>query len=98
MRMMMRVIMSITEGNAMIKSGRMPQLWSDALARMKPEAAYFTADKGDRTAYIVLDVKDPSEMPGLAEPFFLELGAKVDFQPVMNGEDLRKGLAAIAHK
>jgi hypothetical protein len=93
--MMMRVVMSIPDGNAMIKSGRMPQFWGDALARMKPEAAYFTADKGERTAYIVLDVKDSSEMPGLAEPFFLHLGANVDFQPVMNGEDLKKGLAAV---
>ena len=44
------------------------------------------------------DILLETSMPGLAEPFFLELGAKVDFQPVMNGEDLRKGLAAIAHK
>src|SRR5438876_10461755 len=69
-RMMMRVTMSIEAGNAMIKSGRLPGFMSETLGRLKPEAAYFTADKGDRTAYLFLDVKDQSDLPSLAEPFF----------------------------
>lgn len=41
---------------------------------------------------MVFDMKDPSEMPVIAEPFFTELNAKVDFCPVMNADDLQKGL------
>jgi hypothetical protein len=38
---------------------------------MKHEAAYFYVDdEGRRCASIVIDMKDSSEMPGLAEPFF----------------------------
>jgi hypothetical protein len=43
---------------------------------------------------MVFDLKDPSEIPGIAEPFFMHLNAKVDFCPVMNAEDLQKGLEA----
>jgi hypothetical protein len=43
----------------------------------------------------VFDLKDPSEIPSIAEPFFLNFNAKVAFCPVMNAEDLQKGLAAL---
>ncbi len=32
-------------------------------------------------------------MPAIAEPFF-QMGARVEMQPVMNFEDLKKGLGA----
>jgi hypothetical protein len=95
MRMMMRVTMDVEAGNAMIKSGRMEQGLGELQARLKPEAIYFTADKGKRTVYCFLDMKDPSEMPIIAEPFFMDLNADVEFQPVMNAEDLKKGLSQL---
>lgn len=98
MRMMMRVTMGMEAANALIKSGRMAQFMAENLGRMKPEAAYFTADKGDRTAYFFVDVKDQTDMPVLAEPFFVELGAKVEFMPAMTPEDLAKGLSRVASK
>jgi hypothetical protein len=33
------------------------------------------------------------KIPVIAEPFF-EMGAKVEFHPVMNFEELKKGLSA----
>ena len=41
-------------------------------------------------------MKDSSQMPSLAEEFFNSLGADVEFIPVMNGEELQRGLAAYA--
>lgn len=98
MRTMMRVIIPVEPGNAAIKSGRLPQVLTETMGRMKPEAAYFTADKGTRTAYFVLDVKDQSEMPSLAEPFFMEFNASVEFMPVMNADDLKKGLSQVTQR
>lgn len=95
MRMMMRVTIPVEAGNAAIKSGRLPQLMGEVLGRIKPEAAYFTADAGLRTAYFFLDVSDSSQLPSLAEPFFMELNAKVEAMPAMNADDLKKGLSQL---
>ena len=92
MRTMIRVKIPVESGNASIKSGRMPQLMERVLGELKPEAAYFTTDGGIRTALLFVDFKDVADMPKLAEPFFSELNASVEFLPVMNAEDLKRGL------
>ncbi|MBT2444440.1 hypothetical protein J7E93_30960 [Streptomyces sp. ISL-36] len=96
MRMLLKVQMDTQISNEAIKSGTMPSTMEKALDALRPEAAYFTTENGCRTAYIVFDLADPSEMPKTAEPFFIELGAKITYSPVMNREDLGKGLAALA--
>jgi len=95
-RTLMRVTIPVEAGNTAVKSGRLPKVMNEQLARLKPEAAYFLADKGLRTAYLVVDLKDASEIPSLAEPFFMEFNASVEFIPVMNADDLKKGLSQIA--
>jgi hypothetical protein len=50
---------------------------------------------GRRTAYFVFDLPEPSAIPVFAEPFFVEMEAEVQFSPVMNGEDLQKGLSSL---
>src|ERR1043165_10307663 len=95
MRRMLRVTIPVEAGNAAIKSGRLQQVVGESLGRLKPEAAYFTAYKGARTAYFFIDLNDQSDIPAIAEPFFSELNASVEFLPVMNAEDLKKGLSQI---
>ena len=68
------------------------------MARMKPQSAYFTADGGTRTVYFFVEMQDQSQIPAFAEPFFSELNAEVDFQPVMTADDLKKGLSQISAK
>ncbi len=36
-----------------------------------PEAAYFLAEDGMRTALIFFDLQEPSQIPAVAEPAFL---------------------------
>jgi len=44
---------------------------------------------------MVFDLKDPSQIPVISEMFFFGLHAHIDYKPVMNAEDLRKGLSSI---
>ncbi|MEY9968444.1 hypothetical protein ABIA33_006528 [Streptacidiphilus sp. MAP12-16] len=92
MRVLMTVQMDTEKANKAIKDQALPTIMKSALDRVKPEAAYFGALDGMRTGYIVFDLKDPSDIPSVAEPFFQELGAKVAFIPVMDFNDVQSGL------
>ena len=80
----------ITEtGNAAAKAGTLGPTIEKILADLKPEAAYFFADdNGNRSGSVVFDMKDLSQIPAVAEPWFLAFNAKVSFRPVMNPQDL----------
>jgi hypothetical protein len=92
MRMMMKVKIDIEAGSRAIADGSLPQLMQQTLAALRPEAAYFGPEEGVRTAFIVFDLQDPSLLPSLSEPLFSKLKARVEMFPVMNQEDLQKGL------
>ncbi|RUU60652.1 hypothetical protein [Mesorhizobium sp. M2C.T.Ca.TU.002.02.1.1] len=92
MRMMLKVTVPTVEGNKALKDGSMGKFIEHTLSDLKPEAAYFTAEKGQRTAYLFVDIKDSSEMPHFGERFFLAFNAAVDFVPVMNADELKRGL------
>jgi hypothetical protein len=95
MRTMMRVTIPVETGNKAIADGVMGKIIQETMERIKPEAAYFTADHGQRTVYFFCDIKDSSQMPVLGEPLFIGLNAKIDFQPVMNLEELKAGLEKV---
>ncbi|MEU1181291.1 hypothetical protein ABZ464_27320 [Streptomyces sp. NPDC005820] len=95
MRMMMKASMDTERANELIRNGTLGKLIQESLEQIKPEAAYFTADGGRRTAYLFFDMADPSDMPVISEPFFLELGADITYTPVMNREDVQKGLSRL---
>jgi hypothetical protein len=93
MRTLMKMQMVDTaKANEVIAGGGMPQLMQEMMERLHPEAAYFTPEDGYRTAYIVFDLADPSDLPVITEVLFQQLNARVEFQPVMNREDLQSGL------
>jgi len=87
--------MPVESGNQAIKDGTLGAAMQRAAERWKPEAMYFTALDGQRTALMVFDLPDVSAIPSFAEPFFRELNASVQLAPAMNGDDLRKGLSQL---
>lgn len=93
MRTMMKIRIPADAGSAAIKDGRMGKVLSSTIDRLKPEAAYFTAVDGDRGGFIVFDLKDPSDIPSICEPFFIELGASLELSPAMTPQDVEAGLA-----
>ena len=95
MRMMMKVQMDTEAASRAIADGSMPQVMQETLEKLQPEAAYFGPDNGIRTAFIVFDLQDPSQLPPIAEPLFSTLKANIQMFPVMDREDLKKGLGQL---
>ena len=91
MRMLLRVSIPVEAGNAHAKAGTLGSTVERILADLKPEAVYFFADdSGQRSGSIVFDMKDSSQIPAIAEPWFLAFNAQISLRPVMNPEDLAK--------
>ncbi|MBB5119183.1 hypothetical protein AF335_15265 [Streptomyces eurocidicus] len=96
MRTLLRARMDTRAGNEAIKNGSMPGIVQALMDQLKPEAAYFTALDGGRTCLMVFDLEDPSQMPAVAEKLFMDMEAEVEMHPVMNYDDLKKGLGALS--
>ena len=97
MRMLLRVSIPVEAGNAAAKAGTLGSTIEGILADLKPEASYFFADdSGHRSGSIVFDMKDTSQIPAVAEPWFLAFNAKVSLRPVMNPQDLAKAGPSIS--
>jgi hypothetical protein len=91
MRMLMTVSLPTDIANDRIRSGSFGSTISGILAEMKPEAVYFTASPGgERSALVIVDMKEASEMVKYAEPWFMAFGSAVNFEPVMTPADLEK--------
>jgi hypothetical protein len=95
MRVLARISVPVESGNDAINDGTLGAVMENAAEKWKPEAMYFTAVDGLRTAYMVFDLPDTSNIPLFAEPFFRQLNADVNLAPAMNGDDLRKGLSQL---
>lgn len=97
MRMLLRVSIPVEAGNAAAKAGTLGSTVEKILADLKPEAAYFFADdSGQRSGSIVFDMKDTSQIPAIAEPWFLAFNAQVSLRPIMNPQDLAAAGPGIA--
>jgi len=92
MRMMMKVSIPVEAGNKGVKEGGLPKTVMAFVEQMKPEASYFIAEGGKRTAFFVFDLKDPTMIPTAAEPFFMNLHASIELTPAMNLEDMKAGV------
>jgi hypothetical protein len=95
MRFLLKAEMAIEAANAAAQNGSLPGTIQSILDDLKPEAAYFLASNGKRTALLVVNIQDASQIPALAEPWFLALGASVEIVPVMTPDDLKKAGPAI---
>jgi len=88
MRMMLHVVMPVESTNAAIRAGQFAPFVQKVLADLKPEAAFFTETNGARSGYIFFDMKDSSQLPAIAEPWFLGLNATITVKPAMTPQDL----------
>ena len=83
----------------MVKNGTPGETIQPILMDIKPEAAYFSDIEGAREGYFVVNIDDASQIPAIAEPFFLKAGATVEMHRVMTPEDLgRSSLDQVVQK
>jgi len=95
MRVLLKVNIPVESGNAAAKAGTLGATIQSILADLKPEAVYFADSDGQRAAYIFLNMQDASQIPAIAEPWFLAFNASVELKPVMIPDDLAKAGGAI---
>jgi hypothetical protein len=94
MRVLIRTIFPNEAGTKAVKDLNFIKNIQAFIDNYKAEAAFFTPSNGDRSANFIIDMPSSDMMVAtIAEPFF-EMGARVEMQPVMNFEDLKKGLSA----
>ena len=96
MRFIIRAKMPTEAGNKAVQNPNFIRNLEDYMKKAKPEAAYFFEDEGERVAAFVVDMQSSDQIPVLAEPLFIGMGAKVEFHPAMNFEELKRGAAAAA--
>jgi len=99
MRMMMLVQCPIEPFNTAVRNGTAGHTMKKILDDAKPEAAYFGEREGKRGCVLIVDMQSPSDVPRLAEPWFLAFNADVEFRVCMLPEDLAKAnLEALGKK
>jgi hypothetical protein len=85
--------------NTLVREKKAGKVMGKILEALKPEAAYFTEQNGSRCGIFVVDVADPSAVPGLVEPLFLAFEADCELRICMKPEDLAKsGIDSIGDK
>jgi hypothetical protein len=85
--------------NAAVRKGTAGETIGKILEATKPEAVYFTEQDGHRGAVLIVNVENPSQVPALAEPWFLHFSADCNFRIAMSVDDLqRSGLPELGKK
>ena len=96
MRMLLKFQFDTEAASRAIEDGSMARVNERMFTQMQPEAAYFAIEDGVRSGYVVFDLHDPAQIPTIAEPLFSGVNSKLTLTPVMNADDLMKGLQQAA--
>jgi len=95
MRMMIKFALPVEAGNDAIRSGKLQKVTQQLMEDLKPEAGYFFLNGGERGGFLVVDMRESSQVAEIAERFFFGLNAKIEMLPVMAADDLQKALSGV---
>ena len=88
MRMLVDFNLPLEPFNSYVRDGTAGERIGKILDDLKPEAVYFSERDGKRGGVMIIDVASPSDVPRIAEPFFLTYNAEVRFHVCMGPDDL----------
>jgi hypothetical protein len=92
MRFLIRTRIPTEPGNKMVQDPDFLKKLEDYINKVKPEASYFMPIDGQRSAVFIVNAESNDQLPAMVEPLFQWMGANVDAIPVMNFDDLKRGL------
>ena len=99
MRFMLQAEFPHEPFNTFVRDGTVGPIIDRILDEIKPEAVYFTELDGLRTAVLIVEIQDASQLPALTEPFFLQFEADCRFRPVLSPADLQQsGIERLGQK
>ena len=90
MRMLLKAHPDNLKTNPKFKDGSLGEDLNAILSDLKPESVYFYFENGRRTAQMIFNIQDQSELPAIVEPWLLAFGADVMVTPVLDMEDFGK--------
>jgi hypothetical protein len=94
--MLLKWELGLEAANQAIRNGRWRSSTNPSWRASNLRLPISETEKGTRTAYIFFDLDDPAQIHVIAEPLFQNLSSKVEFIPVMNADELQRGLAESA--
>ena len=99
MKVLLNVIVPHEPFNTLVKKGKAGEILGKIEKELQPEAVYFTEQNGKRSGIYIVNLSKASDIPKLAEPFFLNFNADCRIQVVKTPEDLMKsGIDQIGKK
>jgi hypothetical protein len=78
-----------------MKDGSFIPAFQSVMEDLQPEAAYLADIEGARGGYLVVNMDDASQIPAIAEPLFLGVGATVQIHPVFTLDDMPRVTEAV---
>lgn len=95
MRFLVKATLPNEAGNALVRNPNMASQMEAVMGDLRPKAAYFTIDQGQRTAYFVVNMESATDLPRIAEPLWLSWKADVTVSPVFLPEEMEAAMPAI---
>jgi hypothetical protein len=99
MRILFTITIPVEPFNTLARSGVIEEKFGAILEATKPESIYFTGNGSGRGAIVVYNAEDGSQIPALAEPWFLTLNAHIEYSIAIAPDELMKsGLGELVKK
>ena len=96
MRVLLKASIPVEAGNDAAKSGKLGTTVQAIIEDQKPEAVYFVAEGGNRTALVFLELASAADLPRIAEPWFVGLNARIEVTPAFTLAEMPAAVADIA--